>query len=285
MTAAVPGPRQAEPQRNGSLSLRRGLRLLQVVRDASADGAGLATGDLARSLGVHRSSVARLIAPLVDEGLLHRDERSRYHLGEGALLLGQAYLAGLDLRTVAAGHLRELAAGTDALCTLGEPDGTGVRVLDTVGTGPSARVRPGTGNGAVVPMYCTALGKAILSVAPPAWTDSAVRAGLTAVTRWTITDPGELRAELTRTRKRGFALDDREHVPDLRSIAAPLLNHRGEVVAAVSASLPADRMPPATMRLTARAVMTTAHALSHEMGAPTRTPELRESRTRGQDRG
>ncbi len=278
MTGGAPGSPRTAPERNGSLSLRRGLMLLEAVRDGSVDGAGLAAGDLARALDVHRSSVARLIAPLVDQGLLRRDHTSRYHLGEGALRLGQAYLAGLDLRTVAAGHLRGLAAGIDAVCTLGEPDGVRVRVLDTVEVSPSARAHLGAG--AIVPMYCTALGKAILSVAPPAWTDAAVRAGLGAVTSRTITDPGELRAELDRTRKRGFALDDREHVPDLRSIAAPLFNHRGEVIAAVSASMPADRMPPATMRLAARAVLTTAHALSQEMGSPARTTEPRESRAR-----
>ncbi|WP_182113156.1 IclR family transcriptional regulator [Actinotalea sp. JY-7876] len=255
----------ADSARNDSLSLRRGLALLDAVREAAGPAHGISTNELAVRLGVHRSSVARLLAPLVDHRLLRRDASGRYHLGDGVLRLGQAYLAGLDLTSVAAPHLRALAARTEGTCLLVEPADVHVRRLDTVEAAPL--VRMASRHADRLPMHCTASGKAVLSVAPAAWIDRVIATGLHAVTPRTITDPAELRAELARTRKRGFAIEDQEHEPEIRSVAAPVFNQVGDVVAAVSVATLVARMPPETLRATALAVIDTARALSAEMGA------------------
>lgn len=254
--------------RNESLSVRRSLRLVDVVRDRATEHAGVTTAELAAALDLHRSTVSRLVTPLVEHGLLRRDEAGTVRLGTGALALGQAYLASVDLPDLAAAHVRDLAARTGAACALGVPEGSGVRLVLT------ERSPRGSRSGALLPLHCTALGKAMLSVGPADWLDRTVAAGLPALTPRTITDAGELRSELLRTRRRGFALDDREHEPHVRAVAAPVLDAIG-VVGAVSAGTSADRMPPAVLREHAQAAAETARTLSRALGWGRAQPSTR----------
>lgn len=247
--------------RNESLSVRRCLHLLDHVRAHATADRGVPVLELAAAIGVHRSTAARLLTPLLDEGLLHRDAAGRYRLGLGALRLGQSYLGAIDLPALAEPELRSLAARTGGVGVLGLPEQDRIRLALTVGRG-----RGSLGTGGVVPSYCTAWGKAVLSMAPAAWIDRAIATGLRALTPRTITDPTELRGELDRTRQRGFALDDREHDPHLRAVAAPVLGHTGMVVAAVGVALDHHRMPPAALRENARATVEVARALSAAMG-------------------
>ncbi|GIG27036.1 IclR family transcriptional regulator [Cellulomonas denverensis] len=247
--------------RNESLSVRRCLHLLDHVRAHADAGRGVPVLELADAIGVHRSTAARLLAPLIDEGLLVRDAAGRYRLGPGALRLGQAYLGSLDLPALAEPELRRLAERTGGICVLGVPEQDRIRVQLTTGRG-----RGSLATGSLVPSYCTAWGKAVLSVAPAAWIDRAIATGLQPLTPRTITDPTELRGELDRTRQRGFALDDREHDPHLRAVAAPVLSHTGMVVAAVGVALDHHRMPPVVLRENARATAELARSLSAAMG-------------------
>ncbi|MEV7973457.1 IclR family transcriptional regulator [Cellulomonas sp. NPDC089187] len=245
--------------RNESLSVRRCLHLLEHVRAHATADRGVPVLQLAEAIGVHRSTAARLLAPLIEEGLLIRDPAGRYRLGVGALRLGQSYLGAIDLPALAEPALRELAERTGGICALGVPDQDRIRVALSTGRGALRA-------GALIPAYCSAWGKAVLSVAPPAWIDRAIATGLRALTPRTITDPTELRGELDRTRQRGFALDDREHDPQLRAVAAPVLNHTGMVVAAVGVALDHHRMPPVVLREHARATAELARSLSGAMG-------------------
>lgn len=247
--------------RNESLSVRRCLHLLDHVRAHATADRGVPVLELAEAIGVHRSTAARLLAPLIEEGLLIRDASGRYRLGLGALRLGQSYLGAIDLPALAEPELKALAERTGGICVLGLPDQDRIRVALSTGRGRGALAV-----GGLIPAYCTAWGKAVLSVAPAAWIDRAIATGLRPLTPRTITDPTELRGELDRTRQRGFALDDREHDPQLRAVAAPVLSHTGMVVAAVGVALDHHRMPPVVLREYARATAELARSLSGAMG-------------------
>lgn len=256
---------EARPARNESLSLRRALALLDVCAQDS-DPAGLTAAEIGRRLDVHKSTVLRLAAPLLEVELLRRDaSTSRFRLGPGALRLGHAYLASLDVETVAAGPLDDLARTSGCTSMLSVPDGLQVRVTGRR-PAPGAAGRAAGRVPASVPMHCSASGKAILSFAAPSLVDRAVAAGLQAATPRSITDPGELRAELMRTRRRGFAVDDRELDPDLRAVAAPVLDHTGDVVGALSVVAPAARMPAAAVQEHARAVVHAARTVTRHLG-------------------
>ncbi|SFK46637.1 IclR family transcriptional regulator [Cellulomonas sp. KH9] len=255
----------SRPGRNESLSLRRALALLEVCAQET-DPAGLTAAEIGRRLGVHKSTVLRLAAPLLESELLRRDPTSgRFRLGPGALRLGHAYLSSLDVETVAAGALDDLARASGCLAVLTVPDGVHVRlVAHRSGPGSAGRF-PGR-IPSTVPMHCSATGKAILSVAGAATVERVVTAGLPSATGRTITDPGELRAELVRTRRRGFAVDDRELDADLRAVAAPVLDHTGGVVGALALVAPAARMPAAAVQEHARAVVLAARAVTRRLG-------------------
>lgn len=261
------------PARNESLSVRRCLHLLEHVRRHATAERGVPVLDLAEAIGVHRSTAARLLAPLIDEGLLHRDTAGRYRLGLGSLRLGQSYLGAIDLPALAEPALHHLAERTGGVCVLAVPERDGMKLELSTGRG-----RGPLAPGSLVPSYCTAWGKAVLSVAPAAWIDRAIATGLRPLTPRTITDPTELRGELDRTRQRGFALDDREHDPHLRAVAAPVLSHTGMVVAAVGVALDHHRMPPVALRENARATAEVARSLSGAMGwSPAPRPTTREA--------
>jgi IclR family transcriptional regulator, KDG regulon repressor len=93
-----------------------------------------------------------------------------------------------------------------------------------------------------------------------------IRAGLTGFTASTITDGAHLKAELARIRERGWALDDAEHQPNLRCIAAPIRNAAGQVIAAISVSGPDVLVSPAKDDANARLVCGIAGELSRRLG-------------------
>ncbi|UZN03508.1 IclR family transcriptional regulator [Cellulomonas sp. S1-8] len=262
----MPTPPDAEPRsgRNESLSLRRALALLDVCAQDS-DPSGLTAAEIGRRLGVHKSTVLRLATPLLESELLRRDDTSgRFRLGAGALRLGHAYLAGLDIESAAAASLDDLARTSGCVSLLAVPDGLHARLV-------GHRVASGLGRmpgrlPANVPLHCTATGKAILSVAGQSVVERTVAGGLRPATSRSITDAGELRAELVRTRRRGFAVDDREFDPDVRAVAAPVLDHTGGVVGALAIVGPAARMPTAAVQEHARAVVLAARAVTRRLG-------------------
>ncbi len=262
--AGTPGQRAA-PVRNQSSSLRRALTILaQVERQAS--GPGLSLTELSHALSLNKSTILRLTVPLQEAGLLTRDRDSgRFRLGLGALRLGQAYLSTLDLRTVAAEHLRALQRSAQQTCHLVVYDTTQVVYIDKVEN--EANVRMGSRVGSRAPMYCTAVGKAILAWLEESEVATVVSAGLPAVTPHTITDPDRLATELSRIRDRGYAVDDRENEADVRCVAAPVFDHDDRVVGALSVSGLSSRMTASTIRVLAPQVARTGRQISRELGS------------------
>lgn len=261
--------------RNSSATLRRGVRLLETVAASSGGGRGITATELSTHLSVHVSTVLRLAAPLVEAELLRRDEHGHFYLGKGTLRLASSYLADLDLRSVATGVL----AGREwpvrgATASVSLRDGTNLVIL--------AEVRePGKANVEVIasderrPLYCTAAGKALLSAGDPTWIDHVIKTGLAAITARTITDPTELRSELTRSRVRGYAIEDREFDSALRAVGTPLFGASGRVVGAIQVTTRAEILTPTLLRPTAQAAVDAAREISAAMGdlVPTRSRE------------
>jgi DNA-binding IclR family transcriptional regulator len=251
--------------RNQSSSLRRALAILAYV-EAHAGGRGVSLSGLADALSLNKSTILRLTAPLSEAELLARDaETGRFRLGLGALRLGQAYLSTLDLRTAAAERLRALQRTARETCHLVVYDAPDVVYIDKVEN--EANVRMGSRVGSRAPMYCTAVGKAVLAWLDEPAREAVIAAGLPAVTPYTITDPDTLRAELGRIRERGYAVDDRENETDVRCVAAPLFDHEDRVVGALSVSGLSSRMTPAAIRELAPRVAATGRQISRELGA------------------
>lgn len=252
--------------RNSAGSVRKALAVLDQVALGARGTAGTSLTDLAAALGLDKSTVLRLCAPLVEAALLQRDPvTGRFSLGPATLRLGQEYLDGLDLRTVASPHLVALLGETGSTCHLVVRDGLDVVYIDKKEN--TAVVRMASRIGHRLPLYCSAVGKAILASGPAALVEEAITAGLRPVTPRTIVDPAAFRAELVAVRRRGYAIDDGENEPEVRCVAAPLFDHTGHVAGAVSVSDLASHTPPARVRELGDVVGAAARAISLSMGS------------------
>ncbi|WP_380281538.1 IclR family transcriptional regulator [Kitasatospora purpeofusca] len=264
-TATTAKPKKAAGERNQSSSLRRALSVLGYVRD-HGDGRGVPLAQLAEALDLNKSTVLRLTGPLLDEHLLDRDrETGWFRLGHGSLRLGQAYLSTLDLRSVAAEHLRRLQREAGETVHLTVWQAPGIVYLDKVEDETNVRMASRVGSRA--PAYCTATGKAILAWLPEEAVTEVVAAGLRPVTAWTISDETHLRADLARIRARGYSIDDRENEPEVRCVAAPIFDHTGEVTAALSVSGLTSRMTAARVRALGPVVAQVGLRISRELGS------------------
>jgi IclR family pca regulon transcriptional regulator len=230
---------QAEIGSGFSQSLERGLAVLAAFRP---DRPALGISELARDLGLTRSTTHRYVATLASLRYLEQDGSTRkYRLGPRVLDLGFSMLGSLELREVAAPHLRRLTDTTGHTSNLAIRDDTDVILIDRV------RGRPGRYHhleftlhvGSRLPSYCSATGKALLAFVPLPDLDRLLdRMDLVPRGPRTLTDRSALMAELEQVRRTGLATNDEELESALRSIAAPVRARSGEVVAAVNVAIP-----------------------------------------------
>jgi IclR family pca regulon transcriptional regulator len=222
-----------------SQSLERGLAVLCAF---TPDRPALGISELARELELTRSTTHRYVATLVSLGFLDQDESTRkYRLGTRVLDLGFSVLGSLELREIAAPHLRRLTDATGHTSNLAIRDDTDVILIDRV------RGRPGRYHhleftlhvGSRLPAYCSATGKVLLAFLPRPDLDRLLaRIDLVQRGPRTLTDKKALLAELERVRRTGLAVNDEELESALRSIAAPVRARSGEVIAAVNVAIP-----------------------------------------------
>lgn len=255
-----------ENPRNAALSLRRGLRILDLVAEATRNGTtATSLTTLATTLGTSKSTVLRLTAPMLENDLLRRTTDSGFTLGLGALLLGQSYLEGIDLRTTAAPFLRRVAEQTGLTCHLVVPDGTDIVYVDKVET--RGTVRMGSRIGNRLPMRNTASGKAIVAFGEPELLDRVLATAVPRTTPHTIVDDDAWQREIERTHDRGYGIDDRENEPDIRCVGAPILGHANQVVGAMSISGLASRLTPTAVRGLGEDIVRMALEISVALGS------------------
>lgn len=243
-------------------------RVAQVLEFFAQAGRPLSVTELGQRLGTGKSTVSRLLRDLARYGLLEReDARGRFRLGLRLAQFARAALEGIDLRVVSAPHLRALCDETNESVHLATFRGEQVIYIDKV-EAPTF-VRTSTEVGDVAPPHCTASGKAILAWLPDA-----------ALARWlrgrrfashtvrSMTTRATILRHLHEVRVQGYAVDDEEYVPDVRCVAAPILNHNGEVIASVGVSGLASRLREERMPPVVAAVRKTAAAISGALGGP-----------------
>jgi IclR family acetate operon transcriptional repressor len=254
------------PSAGGSQTLAKGLVLLERV-SAMQGALGVGLLDLARSLGWHKSTTHRLLATLVSTGYVQQDpESGRYRLGLKAFDLGAAYTRDLELRREAAPVLNATQAETGQSVSLVilEPATREVIFIDRVeGTHP---LRMHTYIGMRFPANCTASGKAIMAYLPEPELELLVAGTLLARTNLSRTTAATLYAELPSIRQRGYATDDQENAEGVRCVAAPIFDHTGVPVAALSVSGPAIQIPVSHFSRLGTTARQAAETISRQLG-------------------
>ena len=200
--------------------------------------------ELARSLGLHKSTASRLLATLHKRGLVAQDRDSgKYRLGLAVVRLGSQAEKALDLRALALPSLQTLSRHVKETATLGTLDGD--RVITIAWADGSGMSRDRTGRD--LPLHATAPGKVLLSSRPEREVIRLSEIGLTPYTPHTIVRVDLLLEELARVRKRGFATAFGENEPTVNAVAVPVYDHRSTVVAALEVRASGNRIQPSRL--------------------------------------
>jgi len=210
-------------------------RILETVKEKEATG----VTEIANALDVPKSTVFSHLNTLTEEGYLAVED-GQYSLSLRFLDLGHRSRSNSDLYTVGTPKIDDLAEETGELVNLmAEEDGEGIYLYIELGENA---VKFDTYPGLRSPLYCIALGKAILAHMSEERREEYIRTTeLVPVSENTITDPEVLREELDRIRDRGYALDRQERSQGIRCVAAPITD--GErCLGALSVSGPVVRM-------------------------------------------
>ena len=245
----------------GVRSVERAITILDLL----AHGGWRTGAEIARELQVHRSTALRLLGTLEGHALVERDPKSaKYRLGRRLPQLASVVTGESDLRTVA----RPVCEGLAGL--LGE-----TVTLDVLAGDEIVPIEQATASTSMVsvnwlgrrtPAHCTASGKVILALAPPAVRERLLGRQLERSTVHTITSRDELEAQLDGAMRDGFARTYEELEVGLDAIAAPVYAASGEVVAALDVSGPSHRLRAGSRPELIRATVDAAADLSRRLG-------------------
>jgi IclR family acetate operon transcriptional repressor len=225
---------------------------------------GLALMDTAAQLRMSKSTTHRYLITLEKLGAVERDPKERFHLGLKMIELAGLTLSNNDLRKRAEAFLDELAIRTKETIHLAVPSGTEMVYIAKADS--DLPIRMFSYIGAKAPMYCTALGKAVLAYSTPTTLEEVIRAGLPARTPHTIITKPALVEELARVRSLGYAVDDEENEIGVCCIGSPILDYSARAIGAISISGPIARMTRARRLELGPVVRDIGLRLSKQMG-------------------
>ncbi len=244
-------------------SVRNAARLLKEFSGSTRE---IGVTELARRLGIGKSTAHRLLHTLTEERLLERDpDTGAYRLGLAMYELGNAVSMHTDLHEACTPVLDDLRNATSETVQVAVLDGHEVVYVERRESPHTLRLfgRIGHRNAA----HCTSTGKVLLAWLPaPALAELLDGWTLEAHTPYTITDPTALVSHLADVRRRGWALQINETEMGAGAVAAPVRNGLGEVVAAVSVAGPIQRVQGDSLQRIARLTVEAGGAISRRLG-------------------
>ena len=253
----------ARSKRNYDITaLQRGLRLLHLFSEAPR---GLTAKQVASLSRLPVSTVHRFLANLVTAGFLNRDGEGTHSLGIACFSIGQAAVGQLDIRRLSLPYLRELNQQTRETIHLTVRHGLSAVYVEKLDSPEPLRIHSRIG--AAVPLYCTAVGKVMLAYMPEDEQQRILPSlNLQRQTSNSVGNLQELKTELYRVRKNGYACDLEENERHIRCVAAPIWDHTGSVQSSLSITAPTVRMPVARLRQLAPMIQRAGLQVSAELG-------------------
>jgi len=248
---------------NSVHSVDRAISVLQVL--ARQGSAGVT--EIATELGVHKSTISRLLNTLESRGLVEQNSsRGQYRLGYGVVQLAAGATKKYDLPVVSRPICHVLAEVVGETVNVAVRDGRHVvSIVQVIG---SSTVTTVNWVGQRTPLHATSAGKVFLAHLPPDELSAVLADGLEQYTESTVTDPTVLREHLEQVRTNGYAAVFGEHEMGLSAIAAPIRDLEGEVIAAITISGPSFRINGHTIARLATHVLSAAGEISQRSGYP-----------------
>ena len=256
------GAKKPKPRRMRLSSVANSIRLTKAFSESEYE---MGISALAARLGLAKSTVHRLATTLVEYDILEQNrETGKYRLGLALFELGTLVRRKMDVMSEAQAQihaLADLSGETVQLAILDHLSVLYIRIRES-----RQAVRMSSGLGSRAPAHCTSVGKVLLAYQAADTIQQVVELGLKRYTANTITDAAGLLAELESIRQKGYAIDDEEIESGLRCVAAPIRDHSGRVVAAISVAAPVQRMTKKNLQTTVPTVVAAAEAISRRLG-------------------
>ena len=239
---------------------------LDVVELLASSHVPLSLGDIAAKLELSKAAVHGVLSNLEARRYVERTpDRQGYRLGHRLWELGLVASESIELPKVAHRYLEQLVELSSESSQLAEYCAPGeVVYLDRVDSPNPVRANIHVGRRA--PAYCVATGRALLAFQPKSEIDRVCDGPLQSFTKKTIVKPAKLRRELDLVRQRGYAINHGEYRGEIVGIAAPIRDHQGNVIAALSVSGPEYRFTVKLATALAQAVIEASEAVSRELG-------------------
>lgn len=253
-------------EKEGKNPVQSAERIFQVI-EMLADNGEMGLMELSAALGLHKSTVHRLLMSLIYMGYAKQDDvTQKYMLSYKIVNMAGKVLERTDILQVARPYMERLSAICGEAVHLVQREGNNIlyiyKIEAKVGT-----IRMVSHVGMVHPMYCSGVGKAIMATlsweeVKQIWNDSVIEKK----TDKTITDLTRMQETLEEVRQNGYALDDEENEKGVRCIAACLRSYQNEVKYAFSISGPTSRMTRERVKELAKDVRRVQKELSKELG-------------------
>jgi len=243
-------------------SVKKALKILEAFTE---DRTELGVTQIAHLLKSHKSSVSRILMTLMAEGFVEKTSlKNKYRLGMKLVELGNRALSRFDLKEYASPHLEALAQKTNEIIHLSILDKHEILYIDKKGADQVLTVA--TRIGGRNPAHACGMGKVLLSgLSQEELMKILSTAPLKQFTLTTITEIPKLLKELEKIRRQGFAVDNEESFPGIKCVAAPITDGRGKVIAAMSTTVPTQRMEKERIKELAALVMECARQISDQI--------------------
>jgi len=218
-------------------SLYKALKILECFTTKNPE---LGITEISEKMGLYKSNVHNIITTFEKAGYMEKNpENGKYRLGLKILELAHIITSNISLRKIIVPYMQEIANKANEIVYFGIPREGQVLYLDSAYPRNSVPSRSMLGETA--PMYCTAIGKAMLAWFDDREIQDIISQKLVRFTENTITNPELLMKEMKEIRKRGYAVDNMEHEYGIKCVGMAIRNRNGQVVAGLSVSGPSLR--------------------------------------------
>ena len=248
-----------------STSVRAVERALDILLCFSLEKPTLSLTEIAEQVGMHKSTIHRLLATLESRRFVIRDKATgMYQLGYLFIELASIMLQDVDIQHWAQPYLQHLSTESGETVDLAVLDGDHVIYLQVVES--PQRVKIAAAVGQRLPLYCTATGKAFMAYLSEDQVGEILSGSLSKYTEHTLVSPADLYQDLRVTRERGFAISEQEYERDINAVAGPIMNAQGYPIAVIAIVGPSFRMPYERMLMLGQAIQETTAAITREVG-------------------
>lgn len=239
---------RTEARKPGDSYVQSFARGLEVIRSFSASAPRQTLSEVAERSGLSRAGARRILLTLESLGYVRSDDRL-FSLSPRILDLGFAYLSSMPIWNLAEPVMQALVSEVRESCSAAVLDGTDIVYVLRAPTHKIMSLSLGVGSR--LPAYCTSMGRMLLSALPQAELMQCLAASdRTARTKYTVTGIKDLASRIAQVRKQGWSLVNQELEEGLVSMAAPITNRAGQMVAALNISGQANRTSAKAMQET-----------------------------------